>query len=124
MSECAEKAVAKFPSEIRISDEQSFPIRQIADLPALGYMDRESGEIAIKENQPEIGKHIILIHEIVHHIAEQLIHAGAIKRQPDEAFITGAAPMLLNMLLGSGLYRCDFSQADLHKFMDEILKTA
>lgn len=105
------------PKKIRLSDEQEFSVRQVIDLESLGYFDRSTGEVAIRKNQPEIGKHIILIHEMIHFAAELCVQSGATKRQPDEAFVTNAAPLLLNLLIGAGLYRGNVTQSDLHEFM-------
>lgn len=92
------------PTEIVLSPDQRFPVVQKPLNGKLGYFDRNSGEIALEINQTDAEKHTILIHELLHFVAETLIQQGIIKRQPDEAFITNAAPGLLAMMVFSGLY--------------------
>jgi len=91
------------PSSISLSERQSFPVVQ-KSLEHLGHFDRNTGEIAIRKDQPEAGKHVILLHELLHFTAEVLIQGRVIKRQPDEAFIANAAPVLLLMLVRAGLW--------------------
>jgi hypothetical protein len=71
----------------------------------LGYLDRRKRLIAINEDQPEVGKYLVLLHEMCHAAAEDLKAAGIVKRQPTEAFIQFFAARLFGMLAFSELWR-------------------
>jgi hypothetical protein len=105
------------PTRIVLSDEQSFPVEQKSLNGPLGCLDRATGAIFIEENQPEVGKWTVLLHEMLHLVAELLVQNGTMKRQPPEAFITNAAPGLLIMLVRSGLWSW-ISEEDLQEFIN------
>jgi len=73
-------------------------------LKTLGRFDLDSGTITIREDQPEAGKHVVLLHELLHFTAELMVQHHMIRKHPDESFITHAAPVLLNLLVRSGLW--------------------
>lgn len=81
----------------------------------LGYYDRILGEIALEIAQPEAGKHVVLMHELIHFAADCLVGNGAICRQPAEKFVEGAAPILLHALVSAGLYS-GLSERELDRF--------
>lgn len=87
-----------------------------ADIKQLGYFDRKTGTIAIRRKQPKAGKHIVLLHEALHFIAEMMRQSGAIKRQPTHAFISGAAPGLLMFLVSAGFWK-GLTKRELMAFM-------
>lgn len=70
----------------------------------LGRLDRTRREVLIERGQPEVGKHLILLHEMCHAAAEDLKAAGLIRRQPSEEFIESFAARLFGMLTFSGLW--------------------
>lgn len=84
-----------------------------------GYFDPATGTIAIEKDQPEEGKVVILIHELLHTVAEMLRQQGTIKRQPQHAFITGAAPMLAYLLASCGVIN-GVTGHDVRRFMERL----
>jgi hypothetical protein len=82
----------------------------------LGYFDERTGKIAIAQNQPEAGKHIVLLHEFLHLVDAQMRSAGITKRRADHRWIESAAPNLLALLVLSGLYT-GLSKEELLGFM-------
>lgn len=96
--------MADVPSMIVASPGQELPVVQKCLGGGLGYFDPSTGEIAIEADQPEVGKHIILLHEMMHLAAEKMKQAGVCKRQPSEAFIENMAGTLFPMLALSGLW--------------------
>ena len=71
---------------------------------ALGSFNEKTGEMLIHPNQPEEGKHIILIHELLHLVDAMLVQAGVSEKRVNHKFITTAAPGLLMALVSSGFY--------------------
>jgi hypothetical protein len=82
-----------------------------------GQYDPTTGTIIIEKDQPEAGKHIILIHEIFHLIEHLCIDEGLIRDRVDHDFVTYAAPILLKFLVDMGLYT-KVTAEQLHEFMD------
>lgn len=70
----------------------------------MGYFDRKTVEVCIHEDQPHAGKHLILLHEMMHLACEKMKQAGIAKRQPSEEFIENLAGTLFRMLALSGLW--------------------
>lgn len=106
------------PKRVPYSMTQSLRVRQ-ADLgEKLGYLDTDVPEIVLHSEQPEIGKRIILLHELIHLVAEHLVSQGVIKRQPPEAFVENLAGGLFPMLALSGIWH-DVSKQAVRRFYME-----
>lgn len=71
---------------------------------ALGHFDERTGTVVIDPDQPEVGKHIVLLHEFLHAVDTQLILTGITRRRADHRWIASAAPNLLALLVLSGMY--------------------
>lgn len=83
----------------------------------LGYTDESTGTIVIDSRQPEAGKHVILLHELLHLVDAMLVQSGLRKRRVDHEFIRHAAPNLLLVLVAAGMWKgLDFD--DLADFME------
>lgn len=70
----------------------------------LGYLDAGAMRIVIHSQQPEAGKHLILLHEMIHAVAENMKAQGLCKRQPSEDFVANLAGGLFGMLGASGMW--------------------
>ena len=79
-------------------------VRQAALGGPLGYFDERTGEVVIEEDQPLAGKHIILLHELLHCASASMLRQGIIKRRPHEAWIENLSPNLLILLVALGLW--------------------
>lgn len=98
--------------------EMGQPIR-IREAPAdgaLGYFDPRTGTIHVDPALPWEGKNVILLHELLHLVAEMLVQSGAIRRQPDHAFIEAAAPTLLYLLVAAGAWN-GLDRAELRRWL-------
>ncbi len=84
--------------------------------PCLGCIDCRKREILINPDQPEVGKRLILLHEMIHATAEAMKMNGDCKRQPSEAFVTALAGNLFVMLGLSGLWN-GVSPAEVVRFI-------
>lgn len=89
----------------------------------LGYFDERTGKIAIGSEQPEAGKHIVLLHELLHLVDSTMRQAGVTKRRADHRWIESAAPNLLALLVCSGFYT-GISKDELLRFMAESVPEA
>ena len=87
----------------------------------LGCWDEKTGTIMVDKDSPEPGKHIVLIHEILHLAETALIQGGIIKDRIDHEFISNAAPMLLWSFVESGYYT-GVSKEELGCFMEDELE--
>jgi hypothetical protein len=93
------------PVEIVMGDGICIPVKEeVLSGGQLGCWDESEGDITITPDQPKVVKHIILIHEFLHVAESLLLGNGLIKRRTGEAFVTNAAPILLALLVNSGLY--------------------
>lgn len=95
----------QLPKSIVIGPDQLLFITE-KELPKgkLGYFDPSIPEIAIESRQPEVGKHHILLHEMIHLAVEKLKQGEFIKRAPSEAFVSYLTGALFPMLAMSGLW--------------------
>lgn len=94
------------PKRIQVAADKWFEVREdrIKD-GKLGYIDFEKKEIVIEERQPAAGKHIILLHEILHFVDEQSLSYFCYKRGLTEKQVTYLASGLLPILVYSGLLK-------------------
>jgi hypothetical protein len=106
----------KLPKEIVLGPNSTLPVVQCDLQTKLGCLDTKTGRIVIKKKQPKAGKHSILLHELIHLVAEHLKDEGIIKRQPDENFVTHLAGGLFPMLVFSGLWK-GVSKKEMKKFL-------
>lgn len=103
-------------STVRFGDTISLALRD--DIDELGSWNEASGEISIRKEQSEAGKHVVLVHELLH-VAETLLKsAGVIKRRANHEFITNAAPIVLAGLVDFGVIR-GVSKEDLDEFVEQ-----
>ena len=96
----------KFPKTILTPAGEEIPLR-MADLKGkgLGYWSLTKKEIVIEDNQPDAGKLVILVHEMLHLIDDQLVAAGALKRRTQHGFIHNSALPLVGLLSLNGFLR-------------------
>ena len=94
------------PEKVLVAPGQWLAIKQVDEVDggALGCFDQRTGEITIKKDQPEAGKHIILFHELLHLTETKLKIAGVINDYMPEEFIANCAGIMVSMLAGSGLW--------------------
>jgi hypothetical protein len=93
-----------FKRPIRFRWGDSVEIRE-GPTKELGHWDPKKGEIVIRPNQPEPGKHVVLMHELLHMVDDLLVQQGITKRRMPHDWITHAAPNLVGLLAAAGLYR-------------------
>ena len=84
----------------------------------LGYFDERTGRIVIGSEQPEAGKHIVLVHEILHLVDSMMRQAGVTRRRADHRWVESAAPNLLALLVLAGVYT-GVSKSDMLAFMHD-----
>jgi hypothetical protein len=87
----------------------------------LGACHTGTGEILIDPDQPEVGKHVTLLHELLHLVDEQMRRCGITRRRIDHRWVESAAPNLLALLVFAGLYR-GVSTKDLAAFMAKHMR--
>lgn len=93
------------PVHINLGGGETLPVRQQKAIDGLGRLDlRSKPEIVIEANQPKAGKHLILLHELMHAACEHLKSEGVIRRQPSELVITNLAGTLFSLLAANGLW--------------------
>lgn len=92
------------PKSITAAPGQLLPVVEKSLSGKLGYFDRKTGEIGIEVDQHPVGKHHILLHEMLHLAAEKVKQTGLVKRQPSESFITYLTGALFPMLAMSDLW--------------------
>lgn len=70
--------MSRIPDHIRVTQSKSIPVRQVMDLDSLGHWDETTETIAVRENQDECQKMIILLHEMIHAAESVLISHGVL----------------------------------------------
>lgn len=83
---------------------------------ALGAFDERTGEVCIDPDQPEVGKHAVVLHELLHLVDAQLRQVGITKRRADHRWVESAAPNLLALLVLGGFWK-GVSKKELLAFM-------
>lgn len=93
------------PSEVVVALDVVVPVVQ-AELkdPHIGCYDGLNQRIMIHPDQHEVGKHQVLLHEMMHIVNHKLREAGIVQRAPGEHYITNASGALFMMLALSGLW--------------------
>jgi hypothetical protein len=109
------------PDHLIFPDGPRLPVRQAhIDKPeTLGYLDKEKPEIVIKKDQPEAGKHIVLVHEIIHMAELLMIEEGIIKRRPSHEFVSNLAGILVATLVLSGLWAPPISKEEMLDLIEQ-----
>jgi hypothetical protein len=87
----------------RVLPNLGITIRE-GDTVKLAHYNEQTGEIVIRRDLPRVGKHISLIHELLHAADVAVLNSGETKRRIPHAWITNAAPILLLMLVELGVY--------------------
>lgn len=85
----------------------------------LGQYDVEKDVITLSKTTHKTGRHIILIHELLHAMEVRLKAAGYIKRLNNHTFITAASAGLLHVLVELGLYT-GVSMKELQDFYEQV----
>ena len=97
--------MTKLPKKVYIASDKAIPVHQ-EDLQgkALGYYDPKGERIALEEGQPELGKWIVLIHEVLHALDSQNVANGLYKRKLTEEQVTYlASGLFASFALSGGL---------------------
>lgn len=63
------------PSEIKVAPDYAIPVKIVAGLKPLGQWSEPDSEIRLQAEQPDAGKLLVLIHEMIHMAETQLIAA-------------------------------------------------
>lgn len=84
----------------------------------LGQWDESTSTITLKSGQSEFGKHVILLHEILHVVETMLLQNGAIKTRIDHDFITNASFGICALLTAAGVFN-DLQEKDVIRFVEE-----
>lgn len=93
----------KIPKKIKVGNAFEVKIIQEDISPKLGYIDTEKNEIHIHKDQHEIGKAVILVHELIHLCDEMNKNAGVYKHGLREIQVENISGMLTALLLQNGL---------------------
>ena len=109
------------PKSIVSAPGQQLPVVQRALNGNLGYFDPKTGEIGIEVNQHPVGKHHVLLHEMLHLAILKIKQGGLIKRAPSEAFVTYLTGALFPMLAISGLWN-GVTPTEAEEFLLEFLE--
>jgi hypothetical protein len=107
------------PKRIITGPDSSLKVVQSALGGKLGHLDTASQEVAVEKDQHKAGKHLILLHELIHLVAEHLKAQGIITRQPDEKFVTHLAGGLFPILALSGLWK-NVSPQEMQSFLESV----
>lgn len=99
------------PTEIKVDFEGTvIPILQIEGLPTLGYWRDEVPDIGIRADQPEPGKVVILIHEMMHAAENQLLGREILgddylnlRQTVGEQFVTNMSALMFQWMACSGM---------------------
>jgi len=99
------------PSEIIVDlSGARVPVIQRDGIDELGYWDNDNSEIVINSNQPEAGKVLILIHEMIHAAEDQLLAYGVLDDEyakhrdaVGEQLVTHLAPLLFQWMAVTGM---------------------
>ena len=76
------------PSAVKIASDKWIPVKQNNLDGKLGYWDSDAEEIVIESKQDEVGKWVILIHEMLHAIDEQNVANGLYPEKLSEEQVT------------------------------------
>jgi hypothetical protein len=82
----------------------------------LGQWDEAEGTITIHKNQPEYGKRIILIHEVLHVVETIMLQQGILKKRINHDFIHNAAFGICALLTAAGMIE-GMSEEDIYNFI-------
>lgn len=93
--------------EVWIAGDTALPV--ISAIPpeqpdALGCLDTVELRIFVRPDQPKVGQHQVLLHEIIHCVEQNMLEAGLLTKALTEEFITEFAGGLLPILALSGLW--------------------
>lgn len=72
---------------------------------ALGACDERTGTITIRPDQPTVGKHVVLLHELLHLVDGSLVGNGLQPRRVSHDWIRMASPNLLFLLVAAGIWQ-------------------
>ncbi len=87
---------------------------------AKGTYDERTCTVTVSPDQPEVGKHITVLHELLHAVDAQLVAVGCTKRRVGEQWIEAAAPNLLIALATAGFWRGPPSRAEVIRFYQQL----
>jgi hypothetical protein len=69
-----------------------------------GNYDERTCTVTINPDLPTVGKHIIVLHELLHAVDAQLVATGISKRRVTHQWIKDAAPNLFLLLTAAGFW--------------------
>jgi hypothetical protein len=110
------------PKYIVAAPKQHLPVNERENLDGLGYFDQRTGEIVINADLDPVGKHHILLHEMIHLAVEKCKQGGLIKRAPSENVVTYLTGALFPMLALSNLWN-GVSPEEAEKFIMDNYET-
>lgn len=88
------------------------------EVEGLGCYDEKTCTVTIKPGLPQVGKHIIVLHELLHAVDAQMLATGLTKRRIPHEWIKNAAPTLLTLLISTGFWDGP-SLSECKRFFDE-----
>ena len=98
--------MTKLPKKVYIASDKAIPVvqKKLEYVHALGYYDQIEEQIAIEIEQEELGKWIVLIHEVLHALDAQNVANGLYKRKLTEDQVTYlASGLFASFALSGGL---------------------
>ncbi len=84
----------------------------------LASFDERNGELIIRGDLPEAGKHVVLIHELLHLAESMCEQAGILDERVNHDFIHQAAPVILAALVDCGFYT-GIGLQEMKEFIDQ-----
>lgn len=94
----------KIPKKVLVAGNRWIPVKQKnVDGGKLGYWDADKQEIVISKHLSELGKFIILIHEIIHVLDAQNVANKLYKKNLSENQVTYLSAGLFATLSSSGI---------------------
>jgi hypothetical protein len=106
---------SKIPSSIKVGNKKIKVVQKDLD-GKLGCLNTISNTIFIEKNQPEVGKIIILIHELIHLADLMNVQAKVYKRRLTEAQVESTAGVL-SLILVSNKIVCGYSQKEINELL-------
>ena len=70
---------------------------------AIGHYDRRAREIVISPALSHAGRIVVLVHELLHAVDEQIVASGETRHELPHEWITAAAPQLVAALSALGV---------------------
>ena len=104
------------PKRIQVGAELYLDVAEEEIEGKLGYIDFDREHIGIKRDQPDVGKMLILLHEIIHYADEANKQYGCYKKGLTEKQVSYLAGMLAGLLMYNDLLVHPFTRDELDAF--------